>query len=27
VRRGQLLRITDMHGLVLSVEPSESKEN
>jgi len=27
VRRGQQLRITDMHGLVLSVEPSESKEN
>ena len=26
-RRGQQLRITDMHGLVLSVEPSESKEN
>jgi membrane-bound serine protease (ClpP class) len=27
VRRGQQLRITDMNGLVLSVEPSESKEN
>lgn len=27
VRRGQSLRITDMHGLVLTVEPDESKEN
>ena len=27
VHRDQQLRITDMHGLVLSVEPSESKEN
>jgi membrane-bound serine protease (ClpP class) len=27
VRRDQQLHITDMHGLVLSVEPSESKEN
>lgn len=27
VRRGQALRITDMHGLVLTVEPQESKEN
>jgi membrane-bound serine protease (ClpP class) len=27
VRRGQALRITDMHGLVLTVVPQESKEN
>lgn len=27
VRSGQELRVTDMHGLVLSVEPVESKEN
>jgi membrane-bound serine protease (ClpP class) len=27
VRRGQQLRITDINGLVLSVEPSKSKEN
>lgn len=27
IRRGQALRITDLHGLVLEVEPEESKEN
>jgi membrane-bound serine protease (ClpP class) len=27
VRSGQQLRVTDMHGLVLEVEPDESKEN
>ena len=27
VRRGQSLRVTGMHGLVLEVEPGESKEN
>jgi membrane-bound serine protease (ClpP class) len=27
VRRGQRLRVTGMHGLVLSVEPDESKED
>ncbi len=27
VRQGQALRITDMHGLILTVEPQESKEN
>lgn len=27
VRRGQPLRVTDMHGLVLEVEPDESKED
>lgn len=27
VRRGQPLRVTEMHGLVLKVEPDESKEN
>jgi membrane-bound serine protease (ClpP class) len=27
VRQGQPLRVTEMHGLVLTVEPFESKEN
>ncbi|MEI2419427.1 NfeD family protein, partial [Arthrospira platensis SPKY2] len=27
VRQGQALRVTDMHGLILTVEPDDSKEN